>query len=199
MLDITTVLFRFCCSPSFRVFFCASLSLLTLASCASLSKEQCQSINLVEKGKRDVLFGIPQDRFSEYESQCSGFSIVLDREKYEEGFNAGLDTYCSPIYAFNSGKEGKKFDYILCNSKKNVYLLPEFNNGRLQSYNNNVNRIRVTVVKLEDKFTQFDQVFKRKYFDNSNDIQLRQKYQELLAVIDQLKREKDNLPLGTLQ
>ncbi|MDH5647186.1 MAG: DUF2799 domain-containing protein [Candidatus Heimdallarchaeota archaeon] len=164
-----------------------------LISCASLSKEQCSGIDLAGRGKKDALFGSSQYRFGEYESQCSKYSIKLDEDKYRQGFSDGLTIYCSPYNASKAGREGKDFNYALCQSEKNIYLLPEYNKGKVEYYNSSTQETKKAITELENSFSQFNEVFKTKYLDSSSDAILKQRYRSLADAINKLQREKNNL------
>lgn len=81
-----------------------SALILTLSGCASLTREQCQSINWYEQGKYDGMSGRPSQQFRQYMKSCAEHGIALNQDTtYEQGRLQGLKYFCS----YESGrKEG---------------------------------------------------------------------------------------------
>ncbi len=87
-----------------------------IASCSSLSKEECQTTNWLERGKSDALRGkvTPQD--SKYQKDCSEHGITMEREKYLSGYDEGLKLYCTYQNGYKLGLDSGT-EHLYCNQK----------------------------------------------------------------------------------
>lgn len=85
------------------------LSVLVLAGCATLSKEQCQTGDWLSLGLADGLKGYPETRISEHQTACAEFGISVNRQLYEAGRSEGLKSYCTPNNAAEIGLAGKSY------------------------------------------------------------------------------------------
>lgn len=88
-----------------------TLSVITLAflisgcSLFSLSEEQCRHMDWYAKGRTDALNGESMGSISGYSKQCSKYSIVPNKRDYTNGFNQGLEQFCTY-------ERGKEYGYL---------------------------------------------------------------------------------------
>lgn len=90
----------------------AVLLALTLAGCATLSKQQCEAGDWESLGFADGLKGYDVTRFAEHQSACSEYGIVVDRQIYESGRQEGLKRYCTPQNAAKVGLAGEPYGNV---------------------------------------------------------------------------------------
>ena len=64
-------------------------------------------MNWSDRGLKDGQSGQFAERFETYQSQCADFEIELDFTSWQRGYREGLKTYCTPLAAFELGKDGR--------------------------------------------------------------------------------------------
>lgn len=80
---------------------------LSLASCNSLSKEECVAADWRVIGDTDGAAGYnPQERFADHVKSCTSAKIVPDQTKWYEGYQAGIVRYCTPLSGAVHGEAG---------------------------------------------------------------------------------------------
>ena len=101
--------------PVSRTVFTAVLLplLLALASCASMSKEECVSADWRVVGETDGAAGHdPQSRFAAHTKACQKIGIVPDQTRWFEGYQQGLVRYCTPLNGLSSGQAGRTYHNV---------------------------------------------------------------------------------------
>ncbi|WP_421951963.1 DUF2799 domain-containing protein [Pelagibacterium sp.] len=93
---------------------CAALcAVLVLASCATLSQEQCEAGDWRAIGFNDGADGRPADRISSHAQACSEYGIPVDSALYQTGRTEGLRVYCRLANAERQGRSGERY-YGVC-------------------------------------------------------------------------------------
>ncbi len=114
--------------------FSSALFALTLTGCATMmSKKTCLTTDWYSKGYSDGTTGAPSARYSLYENTCRKHDISIDhRDRYMSGWEAGLNTYCSPVVAYMRGREGHTYNGV-CKDKHERQFLDAYFRG-LETY-----------------------------------------------------------------
>jgi len=107
------------------------LSVFFLASCATMSKEECQTANWIEKGKIDGFEGRSNQRFSAYHKDCMKHGIVPNLEEYEKGRQLGLKSFCTMKNGEEFGRTGKSYLGV-CPDDLEPSFLKGYNLGKKQ-------------------------------------------------------------------
>lgn len=84
----------------------ALLFLLTLASCATLSEEECRAGDWAAIGFEDGSDGRLPGYLDRHREACSEYGIVPVQTAWERGRQAGLRVYCTPDRAYSIGRRG---------------------------------------------------------------------------------------------
>ena len=79
---------------------------LLLASCATLSEDQCQRGNWGGIGLADGREGRDADFIAQHAKACADFGIAPDAAAWEAGRQEGLKAYCTPRNAWEEGARG---------------------------------------------------------------------------------------------
>jgi|GEM_PF-5494647 len=100
--------------------FLLGCCLLGLSGCQSIflallpnefdpvTKERCEKLDMKALGKSDALIGHRDgDRYDFWKKDCAAFGVSLDRQVYGEGFQEGLQIYCSCVEGYKSGARGE--------------------------------------------------------------------------------------------
>lgn len=80
---------------------------LGVASCATLSEEQCLDANWYEIGQRDGSLGRPSDFVEQHREACADVGVVPDVARWTQGRAVGLRSYCTPENAYWLGRQGR--------------------------------------------------------------------------------------------
>lgn len=84
-----------------------------LASCATLSEEQCQAGDWRAIGMTDGAQGRPAGYVSNHVDACAEYGIGLDQALYQAGRAEGLQAYCRLDVAAEEGRDGERY-YGVC-------------------------------------------------------------------------------------
>lgn len=89
---------------------------LFIASCATMSEEECLAADWLVVGEADGAAGYsPQSRFAEYVSDCSKIGVTPDQTLWNQGYQKGLTRFCTPMNGLNRGQRGAGYTNI-CSS-----------------------------------------------------------------------------------
>jgi hypothetical protein len=104
--------------------------LLLLASCASLSPEQCQNADWRQIGYADGANGLPGSRVQDHASACAKIGAKPDMEAYLSGRMEGLVGYCQPENGFDVGRRGAPDNAGDCPPHVRGAFLQNYRQGR---------------------------------------------------------------------
>lgn len=137
----------------------AFLALLfgALSSCQSMSKEECQVADWQVVGENDGAAGYdPQDRFARHVKACARIGIAPDQTLWRQGYDRGVERYCTPLSGLAAGKAGKGYANV-CPANSSAGFLRGYNLGRasytkdrnIQSKENRISYLRSDISRLE--------------------------------------------------
>lgn len=93
----------------------AALALVgTLSGCASLSRSECLAADWEDIGVRDGATGQPEEYLIQHAKACAKVDVVPDRGAWQHGRERGLERYCVPRRAYQSGEYGGGFNLEQC-------------------------------------------------------------------------------------
>ena len=116
----------------FRLFF-KSLAVFTLAislsACGTvMSENECATADWRALGELDGAQGLTFQQFDERTEACAKFGFNADQAAYDRGRYAGLERYCSPESAFETGRLGEPYRGV-CRPEDEEAFLSEFDLG----------------------------------------------------------------------
>ena len=88
------------------------LSLGGLSACETISESECVAGNWADLGYRDGVSGKSSSRIAEYVEKCSEFGAQVDRGRYFDGYDRGLDRYCVYDRGFSLGEDGGSYNSV---------------------------------------------------------------------------------------
>ncbi len=88
------------------------LVLLGLSGCATLSDEQCKTVDWRALGIRDGDRGYPLTRLSQHVEACEFHGLPVDRGRYRAGYATGNARYCRPANGFRVGRAGGSYQGV---------------------------------------------------------------------------------------
>lgn len=149
--------------------FISTLVLLLLASCASLSPEQCQNADWRQIGYADGVSGLPGDRIQEHASACARIGAKPDMEAYLSGRMEGLVSYCQPENGFDVGRRGAADIAGDCPPHVRAAFLQNYRQGReinalesqISTLRNNMENERREMRRREDRIEDIRKELRR--------------------------------------
>jgi uncharacterized small protein (DUF1192 family) len=83
------------------------LSSLLLAGCsATLSKDECRTVDWRTVGYEDGVAGRPGDQIGRHRQACAEHGVTPDLDAYRAGRTEGLREYCQPNNGYRAGASG---------------------------------------------------------------------------------------------
>lgn len=103
---------------------------LTLTGCATtrLNSNQCQQGDWQAIGYQDGLMGQPASYFHHHIKTCTNVNISQQQALWEKGRQAGIERYCTPLRAYQLGREGIEYKNV-CPTDKTLDLLKAHDEG----------------------------------------------------------------------
>lgn len=117
----------------------ASVALIGLSGCASMSAEECAVSDWRTIGFEDGSMGYTSARIGEHRKACAKHGVAPDFDAYQAGRSQGLRQFCQPSRGFNVGASGGRYNGV-CPGDLEPDFVDAFNAGhRLHGLRSNVN------------------------------------------------------------
>lgn len=104
----------------------------TMAGCAtlggSLSATQCQQSNWQAIGYQDGLMGRDSNYIQKHIKQCAKSNASPNQQLWQQGREQGLKRYCTPLRAYQLGREGYTYNDV-CPPSMTLDLLKAHDEG----------------------------------------------------------------------
>jgi hypothetical protein len=88
------------------------LALAGLSGCASMSADECLTIDWATVGFEDGSRGYTADRVGNHRKACAKHGVTADLAAYQRGHAQGVETFCQPGRGFNFGANGGGYNGI---------------------------------------------------------------------------------------
>lgn len=135
---------------------------LVMASCTTMSKDECLIGAWGQKGYQDGLSGYDPSRLDDHVSACAKHGVGANPTAYFSAREDGLRTYCTWQNGFSEGRKGHSYRGV-CRADEEAEFMPAYRDGyeinraevALSSaeshYRTSVSRVRDREEKLEAK------------------------------------------------
>ena len=123
---------------------------LALASCATMSPEECRFANWSDVGMRDGLEGKSLELLNTRIGDCSEASVRVDGNAYLKGRDVGLKTYCQLENAVAVGLNGGRYEGV-CPAQIDAEFRRRF------TIAHNVYAARGEVARIDSRMQSLDQ------------------------------------------
>lgn len=100
-----------------------------LASCATMSKDECLVGDWGEKGYADGAAGYPTTRLEEHAKACAKYQVTPNPSAYQSAREDGLRGYCTFQRGWTEGRAGNAY-YGVCRPEEEADFLPAYQDGR---------------------------------------------------------------------
>ena len=87
----------------------AALALIALSGCASMSRDECLTVDWRTVGFEDGVAGYSGDRIGQHRKACAKHGVAPDLSAYQAGREEGLREYCVPSNGFRLGAQGGSY------------------------------------------------------------------------------------------
>lgn len=95
---------------------------LALASCATMTPEQCLRGNWHGVGYDDGASGYPMSRIDSHAKACAKTGVTPDPLLYAQGRAEGLVSYCTEMNGFSVGRAGSAYHNVCPQPAENAFL-----------------------------------------------------------------------------
>ncbi len=135
-------------------------AMLAIASCATMTKDQCLAGAWGEVGYRDGSEGYPMSVLEDHVKACAEYGVAPDLVAYRSARADGLNGYCRWERAFQEGREGDEYHGV-CTPAQEEDFLPAYRDGQrvyaaeqaLTSARSSVASLGARLEELDDKIT----------------------------------------------
>lgn len=100
-----------------------------LASCTTMSKDECLAGAWGEKGYFDGASGYPVTRLEEHAKACAKYQVAPNPSAYQSAREDGLRGYCTFQRGWTEGRAGNTY-YGVCRPEEEAEFLPAYRDGR---------------------------------------------------------------------
>ncbi|MFT7560448.1 MAG: hypothetical protein ACI93R_002368 [Flavobacteriales bacterium] len=98
------------------------VSVVFLASCASMSKDECLAANWEQIGLEDGSRGRVLELISQHRKACAKAGVTPNLADYERGHERGLDRYCIYEKGLSLGRNGGNYGGTCRGKNENAFL-----------------------------------------------------------------------------
>jgi len=106
----------------------AAVGALALSGCATLSEEECLIGDWRQIGFSDGASGKRPSILGNHGEACAKFGVGTDYELWRAGYEAGLDTFCTPENALQLGARGASYGGV-CAGDRGVIFQAAYADG----------------------------------------------------------------------
>lgn len=155
--------------------FCAAVvASLSLSGCATLNKNECQTVDWEQLGLQNGQSGQPQTYIAEHQKACAEYKLPVDTAKWEAGWQKGIRNYCTPANGLAVGRQGRT-DASMCPADQ-MQQFSYYNQigGRVYSAQSEVDSARAELDQIsEDIKTEKDRDRHRDLWHRRDDARMR--------------------------
>jgi hypothetical protein len=102
---------------------------LSVTGCATMSKDECLTVDWRTIGYEDGSAGYSGDRIGQHRKACAKHGVSPDLALYQAGRDAGVREYCVPANGFRLGAHGGTYNG-LCPAELDRAFVSAYESGR---------------------------------------------------------------------
>jgi len=132
-------------------------ALLMTSACASkpsVSENQCRAGDWESIGFRDGASGLASTRILAHQEACGAFTIVPDRVAYLDGWQHGLENYCTADNGFLLGQGGRALNTVCADELREPFASAYFDGREIFKARREVNRLASLLAAHESRLVQ---------------------------------------------
>ena len=140
----------------------AGLTLLGCAGLLGMSEAECRSASWEGVGRADGAKGGAPAGISRHEQACSSYGVSPDREAYERGRAAGVQTYCLPGNGYALGEAGTKYTGVCPADLEDRFLDRYEYGGRVREARQLVTNTSSRIYTIDKRLEEINKKLKRR-------------------------------------
>jgi hypothetical protein len=164
----------------------AAGALLGLASCATMSADQCLAGDWVGQGYSDGASGMSMSRLADHAEACANHGVTPDAAAYRSGRDQGLVRFCTPANGFRAGRTGSGYAGV-CPAYLEADFTPAYRDGQivhdfeqaLSNARSRVDSLGHRLEELDDKITGKQAELRAEGLTDAQRDQIRNRIQEI--------------------
>lgn len=135
---------------------------LFLASCQTLSKEECVAADWRVIGEQDGSDGHdPQKRFASHAKACERAGIIPDQTAWNEGYQIGLPRFCTPLRGLAHGQAGQVYNNVCPPAFESDFqrgyqlgLKESRKKSEIRGLENNIRRAEADIDRIDEEISK---------------------------------------------
>lgn len=135
-------------SPFLKALLFLAMSWL-LASCASLSKNECLYADWYQIGLEDGTVGKGQQQRARHRKACAKAAVTPDFNEYERGYQQGLQHYCNYQNGLLLGSRGAALPTFCPDNKRQEFELGHFHGRERHEQQRIINALVSEIEQLQ--------------------------------------------------
>jgi hypothetical protein len=179
------------------------LAALAVGGCASMSEDECRTVDWRTIGYEDGVAGYSGDRIAQHRKACAEHGVTPDLALYQAGRGEGLREYCQPANGFRIGAHGGGYAGV-CPVEVDAAFVNAYESGRqlyalearwsnaasqLDSKRRELNRVEDEIVRKSAAVIRTDSTAEERAQALLDAKQLAEKSGRLKAEIRQLEKD----------
>lgn len=163
---------------------------LFLTSCATISENECRSVEWYNLGYNDGAQGRNSGRIIKYRKECPKFGVVVDNTLYQKGYEEGIKKYCNPINGYNLGRRGRAYRGI-CTGPSAKEFLEYYEKGyKIFKHEEHMREIDQRLDEITGRLSSISNSLEWRNLSDSTKKDLRRERKHLEKERDRLRIEK---------
>ena len=129
----------------------ASIIMIFMVSCATLSKNECLEADWFEIGRRDGSTGKPRSIFQNHNEACLEHHVHADRQAYYKGREEGLKLFCTQQSGFEQGRRNRSYRYVCPPELESDFLAGYAEGKELYKYESKIASLEKRLRSIENQ------------------------------------------------
>lgn len=164
----------------------AALLVLLGPGCATLNESECRSTDWYQLGAHDGADGYGRARLEEHRQACSEYGLGVDERAWREGYQVGLQDYCTADNGYRVGRRGLAYGRV-CTIQDERDFLAAYELGR------ETHGVEQEIAELERRIESLQQRLRSDKLDDETRADVRRQLNPLYLQADWLRRSLDRL------
>jgi hypothetical protein len=142
-----------------------------LASCATMSPEECKVADWGQLGERDGMEGRTLAQLGDRSADCAKVGVSVNTQAYQQGRDLGLRSYCRPENALRVGLSGGYY-FGVCPPEAHAVFQPRYEAARyVYDLRNEVTSLDGRIDSLERRLRDVNRGEEKRLADATSDEQ----------------------------
>lgn len=163
-----------------------------LASCGTMSKEECRVADWAVVGDTDGAAGYePQSRFADHVKSCSKSGATPNQTQWYQGYQTGIRRFCTPLSGAAHGEGGGAYNNV-CPPEMETGFVRGYSLGkRVHDLRSRIDTLRSDVISREQEADRLSEELKKA--EDKDRRSLRDRMDDLERDRSRARREADDL------